>query len=140
MSGKVKITISKGEKILNEEKKDRYFAVNDSKGNTYGWIPDFWVLGDSQNHNKRLANGNREKMQFLCNALNENENNKLRLAELENDKVSLHQGINDYFSNDESLDRPVCCSGSIQDECGCRGITGRGEIEYWLRNEAAKEK
>jgi hypothetical protein len=62
-----------------------------------------------------------------------------RIAELEADKASLHEGINDYFSNDESLDKPVCCSGSMNMECGCRGITGRAEIEYSLRNQAAQQ-
>ena len=45
-----------------------------------------------------------------------------------------------YFSDDSKLDVPQCCSGSIQSECGCRGITDRQEIYYELQERLAKHK
>lgn len=63
-----------------------------------------------------------------------------QIAELKKTQDELVSDIEMYFSNDESLDRPICCSGSIQSECGCQGITGRAEIEYSLRNQAAELK
>lgn len=86
---------------MSEQKKDRYFARNDSKGRTYGWIPDFWVLGDSQDHNKTLTHDNRETVQFLCDALNENEKNKERIAELGSDNKRLLEDISEEYNKSE---------------------------------------